>query len=145
MSPSRLKRWPTRAHELTRLFRVHDYGNAIIFGHAKDGNLHFVITQSFNNQTAIDQYSYFIDDVVKLVVERFDGALKAEHGTGRNMAPFVATEWGGEAFEIMRELKRFADPEELLNPGGDYQLRSAGAPGESEATAFGRAGDRSLH
>ena len=95
----------------------HGYDNGIIFGHAKDGNLHFVITQSFNDQRAIDQYSRLIDDVVELVVHRFDGALKAEHGTGRNMAPFVETEWGGEAYQIMRRLKSLADPTGLLNPG----------------------------
>ncbi|MGO9565202.1 MAG: FAD-binding and (Fe-S)-binding domain-containing protein [Candidatus Korobacteraceae bacterium] len=105
------------AHDLTGLFRKHDYDNAIIFGHAKDGNLHFVLTQAFNSQTAIDQYAYFIDDVVKLVVDRYDGALKAEHGTGRNMAPFVETEWGPAAYEIMRRLKELADPDNLLNPG----------------------------
>ena len=68
------------AVDLTKLFERHGYDNAIIFGHAKDGNLHFVITQSFNDQAAIDQYARFIDDVVKLVVDRYDGALKAEHG-----------------------------------------------------------------
>ena len=99
------------------LFRKHQYDNAIIFGHAKDGNLHFVITQSFNNQAVIDQYARFIDDVVELVVERYDGALKAEHGTGRNMAPFVETEWGSDGYEIMRRLKQLADPHNLLNPG----------------------------
>jgi len=105
------------AQDLNTLFLRHGYDNAIIFGHAKDGNLHFVITQSFNDQRAVDQYSRFIDDVVELVVNRFDGALKAEHGTGRNMAPFVQTEWGVEAYEIMRQLKSLADPTGLLNPG----------------------------
>ncbi len=105
------------AQDLNGLFRSHGYDNGIIFGHAKDGNLHFVITQSFNDQRAIDQYSRFIDDVVELVVNRFDGALKAEHGTGRNMAPFVETEWGSEAYQIMRQLKSLADPTGLLNPG----------------------------
>ena len=105
------------ADGLNKLFTLHGYDNAIIFGHAKDGNLHFVITQSFNTQAAIDQYSYFIDDVVKLVVDRYDGALKAEHGTGRNMAPFVETEWGHDGYEIMRRLKELADPDNLLNPG----------------------------
>jgi D-lactate dehydrogenase len=105
------------AQDLNGLFRRHGYDNAIIFGHAKDGNLHFVITQSFNDQHVIDQYSRFIDDVVELVVNRFDGALKAEHGTGRNMAPFVQTEWGAVAYEIMRQLKSLADPTGLLNPG----------------------------
>ncbi|MGO9516437.1 MAG: FAD-binding and (Fe-S)-binding domain-containing protein, partial [Candidatus Korobacteraceae bacterium] len=105
------------AQELTGLFGKHQYDDAIIFGHAKDGNLHFVITQSFNNQKVIDQYARFIDDVVELVVERYDGALKAEHGTGRNMAPFVETEWGSDGYEIMQRLKQLADPHHLLNPG----------------------------
>ena len=105
------------ALDLTKLFRKHNYGNAIIFGHAKDGNLHFVITQGFNDQAAVDQYARFIDDVVDVVVNRYDGALKAEHGTGRNMAPFVETEWGSEGFALMRRLKELADPHNLLNPG----------------------------
>jgi len=105
------------AQDLTTLFAKHQYNDAIIFGHAKDGNLHFVITQSFNNQAVIDQYKRFIDDVVELVVKRYDGALKAEHGTGRNMAPFVETEWGSDGYEIMRRLKALADPHNLLNPG----------------------------
>lgn len=102
---------------LTRLFSAHDYPAAIIFGHAREGNLHFVITQSFNRQADVDQYARFIDDVVALVVERYDGALKAEHGTGRNMAPFVEAEWGTHAVEIMKRLKALVDPDGLLNPG----------------------------
>ncbi len=112
-----IERLADAALDLTKLFKKHEYDNGIIFGHAKDGNLHFVITQSFNEKKAVDQYSRFIDDVVKLVVERYDGALKAEHGTGRNMAPFVETEWGKDAYEIMKQLKRLCDPDNLLNPG----------------------------
>ena len=112
-----LPRLADAAVDLTRLFSRHGYHEAIIFGHAKDGNLHFVIAQSFNQQTSIDQYARFMDDVVSLVVDRYDGALKAEHGTGRNMAPFVETEWGAEAYAIMRRLKELADPAGLLNPG----------------------------
>ena len=103
--------------DLRRLFAKHGYENAIIFGHAKDGNLHFVISPSFNKQSEIDQYARLMDDVVRLVVERYDGALKGEHGTGRNIAPFVEAEWGPEALEIMRRLKFLADPKNLLNPG----------------------------
>jgi len=112
-----IERLADAALDLNKLFVKHDYDNAIIFGHAKDGNLHFVITQGFNDQAAVDQYAHFIDDVVELVVNRYDGALKAEHGTGRNMAPFVETEWGSEGYEIMRRLKHLADPHNLLNPG----------------------------
>jgi D-lactate dehydrogenase len=105
------------AVDLTKLFAKHGYDEAIIFGHAKDGNLHFVITQSFNDQAAVDRYAHFIDDVVELVVKKYDGALKAEHGTGRNMAPFVETEWGPEAKAVMEQLKALVDPDHLLNPG----------------------------
>jgi len=105
------------AVDLIRLFERHHYDNAIIFGHAKDGNLHFVITQGFNTQREVTQYRDFMADLVRLVVQKYDGALKAEHGTGRNMAPFVETEWGSEAYAMMRQLKALADPEGLLNPG----------------------------
>jgi D-lactate dehydrogenase len=103
--------------DLQYLFRKYDYTNAIIFGHAKDGNIHFVITQSFNNDTEIDRYDQFIREVVTMVIEKYEGTLKAEHGTGRNMAPFVETEWGGEAYEIIKKIKRATDPSNLLNPG----------------------------
>lgn len=103
--------------DLRQVLVRHGYSNAIIFGHAKDGNLHFVITQSFNDDRAVQRYARFMDDLVELVVQRYDGSLKAEHGTGRNIAPFVETEWGAEAYAVMKELKRLVDPLNLLNPG----------------------------
>ena len=105
------------AVDLTHLFRKHGYESAILFGHAKDGNLHFVITQGFNSEKDVSQYRDFIDDVVDLVVHKYDGALKAEHGTGRNMAPFVETEWGKDGYGIMCRVKALADPDNLVNPG----------------------------
>ncbi len=103
--------------DLQQLFKKHGYLNAIIFGHAKDGNIHFVITQAFDNPSEIERYDLFIRDVVDLVVHRYDGTLKAEHGTGRNMAPFVETQWGTELYGIMKKIKQLIDPENLLNPG----------------------------
>jgi D-lactate dehydrogenase len=103
--------------DLQSLFKKFHYNNAIIFGHAKDGNIHFVVTQSFRTKAEIDRYDRFIREVVELVVNRYNGTLKAEHGTGRNMAPFVETEWGGDAYEIMKRIKAVADPGNLLNPG----------------------------
>ena len=105
------------ALDLQALFRKHRYDDGIIFGHAKDGNLHFVISQSFNDPGSIRQYQAFNDDLVAMVVGKYDGSLKAEHGTGRNMAPFVEVEWGGPAYEIMTRVKKLVDPEGLLNPG----------------------------
>jgi D-lactate dehydrogenase len=103
--------------DLRTLFVECGYDDAIIFGHAKDGNIHFVITQSFRTNTDIDRYARFIDRLVPLVVDKYGGALKAEHGTGRNMAPFVGTEWGPAAYAIMQRLKAAVDPLNLLNPG----------------------------
>lgn len=103
--------------ELQELFKKYHYYKAIIFGHAKDGNIHFVVTQSFNTPKEITRYDLFMREVITLVVEKYNGTLKAEHGTGRNMAPFVETEWGGDAYEIMKKIKLAVDPQLLLNPG----------------------------
>lgn len=103
--------------DLQQLFTKYNYENAIIFGHAKDGNIHFVVTQSFNDSSEVARYEHFMQEVVDLVVKKYDGALKAEHGTGRNMAPFVETEWGTEAYQIMRQIKAIIDPHDLLNKG----------------------------
>jgi D-lactate dehydrogenase len=102
---------------LQDLFAAHRYDDAIVFGHAKDGNLHFVLTQAFESASDVERYDAFMNDLAGLVVGRHGGALKAEHGTGRNMAPFVEAEWGSDALEIMREVKRLIDPDDLLNPG----------------------------
>lgn len=103
--------------DLQALLRHHGYHEGIIFGHALEGNLHFVITQDFGDKAEIDRYARFMDDLCKLVVDKYDGSLKAEHGTGRNMAPFVEMEWGKEATDLMRRIKALFDPERQLNPG----------------------------
>ncbi|CAA7621410.1 FAD-binding and (Fe-S)-binding domain-containing protein [Magnetospirillum sp. SS-4] len=103
--------------DLEHLCARHGYHEAIIFGHALDGNLHFVFTQDFGVAAEVERYSRFMDDVCELVVKKYDGSLKAEHGTGRNMAPFVEMEWGAEATALMWEIKRTLDPLGLLNPG----------------------------
>ncbi|TDV60280.1 FAD/FMN-containing dehydrogenase [Pseudomonas sp. LP_7_YM] len=101
---------------LIQLFDKHHYDEAILFGHALEGNLHFVFTQSFNDPQAVARYSAFMDDVTQLVAVEFNGSLKAEHGTGRNMAPFVELEWGSDAYRLMWQLKRLLDPNGILNP-----------------------------
>ncbi len=103
--------------DLHQLFTKYHYDNAIIFGHAKDGNIHFVVTQAFDTTAEIERYDRFIREVVTLIAGKYQGSLKAEHGTGRNMAPFVETEWGPELYNIMKALKKAADPYNLLNPG----------------------------
>ena len=103
--------------DLQRLFDKHGYTGSIIFGHALEGNLHFVITPDFANPTETERYKNFMDDVCRMIVHQYDGSLKAEHGTGRNIAPFVELEWGQQAYRLMREIKALFDPRNLLNPG----------------------------
>ena len=103
--------------DLESLFDRHGYEPGIVFGHAKDGNLHFVVTQSFSEEKQISKYSAFMKDLVDMVLNEHGGALKAEHGTGRNMAPFVRMEWGEDAYLIMTEVKKLLDPDSILNPG----------------------------
>jgi len=103
--------------DLQMLLQKHGYNEAIIFGHALEGNLHFVFTQDFSTETEVQRYARFMDEVCALVVTQYDGSLKAEHGTGRNMAPFVELEWGRQATDLMRAIKALFDPAGLLNPG----------------------------
>ncbi|WP_224214166.1 FAD-binding and (Fe-S)-binding domain-containing protein [Vibrio metschnikovii] len=103
--------------ELQTLFDQYHYHEAIIFGHALEGNLHFVFTQGFEQQAEIDRYGAFMDAVAELVAVKYQGSLKAEHGTGRNMAPYVELEWGKEGYALMQRIKSLFDPQGLLNPG----------------------------
>ncbi|POA28672.1 MULTISPECIES: FAD-binding and (Fe-S)-binding domain-containing protein [unclassified Pseudomonas] len=103
-------------NRLIELFDKHHYDEAILFGHALEGNLHFVFNQGFNSPEEVARYQAFMDDVAQLVAVEFGGSLKAEHGTGRNMAPFVELEWGSDAYQLMWQLKRLLDPNGILNP-----------------------------
>ena len=103
-------------NRLLALFDKHGYDEAIIFGHALEGNLHFVFTQGFDSEAEKARYEAFMQDVAQLVAVEFGGSLKAEHGTGRNMAPFVELEWGTDAYQLMWQIKRLLDPQGILNP-----------------------------
>ena len=100
---------------LTRLFANYGYGDAVIFGHAKDGNIHFLINEDFTDQSNLARYRAFTEDMVELVLAA-GGTLKAEHGTGRIMAPFVARQYGPRLYRIMTDIKTAFDPAGILNP-----------------------------
>ena len=108
---------PEATAELQALLARHGYEDACIYGHALEGNYHFILNQSFHTDEEVKRYEDLMNDVKTLVVDKYDGSLKAEHGTGRNMAPFVRYEWGDDAFELMKSVKQLFDPKNLLNPG----------------------------
>ena len=101
---------------LQDLLHKYRYDEAILFGHALEGNLHFVFTQGFDDPAEVTRYEGLMDEVAQLVAVKYGGSLKAEHGTGRNMAPYVELEWGSEAYAVMKRLKSLFDPANLLNP-----------------------------
>ena len=108
---------PEATADLQQLIARHGYDDACIYGHALEGNYHFILNQSFSTDAEVKRYADLMEDVKSLVVDKYDGSLKAEHGTGRNMAPYVRYEWGDKAYECMEEVKRIFDPNGLLNPG----------------------------
>lgn len=108
---------PDATEDLSALLDRHGYDDSCIYGHALEGNFHFIINQSFDSEAEVRRYEAMIRDVAEMVVGKYDGSLKAEHGTGRNMAPFVKYEWGEKAFGIMKRVKELFDPHGLLNPG----------------------------
>ena len=108
---------PEATVKLQKLIAEHGYSDACIYGHAFEGNYHFILNQSFKSESEVHRYEEMMRAVARLVVEEYDGSLKAEHGTGRNMAPFVRYEWRDKAYEAMKELKAIFDPDGLLNQG----------------------------
>ena len=103
--------------ELQELFKKYGYSEALIFGHALEGNFHFVFTQDFSDLKEIKRYDQLMNEVVHSVAVKYQGSLKAEHGTGRNMAAFIEVEWGHDAYIMMKRIKSLFDPKGLLNPG----------------------------
>jgi D-lactate dehydrogenase len=104
------------AKDLRELLGEHGFLPGVA-GHASAGNLHFMLTPEFAQESERDRYEGFMEALVELIVDKYDGSLKAEHGTGVNMAPFVEREWGAKATELMRRVKRLADPDGVLAPG----------------------------
>jgi len=103
--------------ELQSLLDEHGYNGSVMWGHLLDGNIHFLIMPDFKQKEQVEIYKSFMHKLTALVVNKFHGSLKAEHGTGRNMAPFVEFEWGTDIYNLMKDVKNAFDPQNLLNPG----------------------------
>jgi D-lactate dehydrogenase len=113
VAPSRIAE---AAKDLQALLTEHGFLPGLA-GHASAGNLHFLLTPNFDEQADLDRYDAFLHGLVELIVDKYDGSLKAEHGTGVNMAPYVEREWGSKATEMMWRIKQLADPDGILAPG----------------------------
>ncbi len=103
--------------DVKELLALSNYDNHVMWGHLLDGNVHFTVFPDINTQQGVDAYEQFMHELTDLVAIKHKGSLKAEHGTGRNMAPFVEKEWGSEIYGLMKRIKRAFDPNNILNPG----------------------------
>lgn len=99
---------------ITKLFEKFNF-QGIIFGHALSGNVHFIITPNLNDEKESQAFAEFMEAMVDSVIS-LQGSTKAEHGTGRMIAPFVEKEWGAKAYAINRRIKEIFDPHALINP-----------------------------
>ncbi|MCK5134943.1 MAG: FAD-binding oxidoreductase [Bacteroidales bacterium] len=102
--------------DMRRMLDELDYKDAVIYGHVLDGNLHFIFAQDFHDPAELRKYENMIAQLTRLIVDKYNGSLKAEHGTGLNMAPFVQYEWGEELYGFLKEIKAAFDPRGILNP-----------------------------
>lgn len=102
--------------DLKALFDRLGFSKTSIFGHARDGNLHFVMALRLEVADELRRYELLMNELSDIIIARYQGSLKAEHGTGRNMAPFVEVEWGKTAYQLMWQLKQLIDPHFILNP-----------------------------
>jgi D-lactate dehydrogenase len=104
------------ARDIQALLTEHGFLPGVA-GHTSAGNLHFMLTPDFSKQEDTERYEAFMEKLVELILDKYDGSLKAEHGTGVNMAPYVEREWGPRATELMWRVKKLADPDGVLAPG----------------------------
>jgi D-lactate dehydrogenase len=103
------------ARDIQELLSKHGFIPGVA-GHAAHGNLHFTLVADFGDPEDHKRYAAFMLEVVELVVRKHDGSLKAEHGTGLNMAPFLESEWGAKATAMMWRIKELVDPKGILGP-----------------------------
>ncbi|MSO40400.1 MAG: FAD-binding oxidoreductase [Solirubrobacterales bacterium] len=104
------------AADIQALLGEHGFFTGVA-GHTSAGNLHFMLTPDFSKPEDLERYEGFMGKLVELILDKYDGSLKAEHGTGVNMAPYVEREWGAKATELMWRVKGLADPDGVLAPG----------------------------
>jgi D-lactate dehydrogenase len=104
------------ARDIQALLTEHGFLPGVA-GHTSAGNLHFMLTPDFAKQQDVERYEGFMEKLVALILDKYDGSLKAEHGTGVNMAPYVEREWGPKATELMWRVKSLGDPDGVLAPG----------------------------
>jgi FAD/FMN-containing dehydrogenase len=89
------------------------------FGHLGDGNLHYnVQAPEGGDATAfLAQWEDKVNTLVYDSVRRFGGSISAEHGVGSMKREKLLQHKSPVALQVMRNIKRALDPDNIMNPG----------------------------
>lgn len=86
------------------------------FGHTGDGNVHTNVMVSDKNDPELVKKGYeAVEEVFKLTIS-LGGTLSGEHGIGLSKAPFMKLAFSEAEMELMRNIKKAFDPNNILNP-----------------------------
>jgi len=88
----------------------------VVFGHAGDGNLHPKIMYDRSDPDQVKQLRKVVAEIFKLTCD-LGGTLSGEHGIGLAKAPYITLEHDQTAIDVMHDIKRLFDPNNILNPG----------------------------
>lgn len=89
--------------------------DAAIVGHVGDGNYHVLMMIDLSNPHEVNQAKILNEHIVNFALSK-GGTCTGEHGVGIGKAKYQALEHGA-AFEVMKNIKKTLDPNNILNPG----------------------------
>ena len=88
------------------------------FGHIGDGNLHInILRPEGMSKEAFVQECQRVDELVFRAVQTQGGSISAEHGVGLTKKKFLSFSRSEAEIQIMREIKKVFDPDQIINPG----------------------------
>jgi glycolate oxidase len=86
------------------------------FGHAGDGNLHPTCMTDARDHAEVERVEQAFEEIFAKAIE-LGGTITGEHGVGIVKAPYLEWKLGRAGIELMKNIKRAFDPDNLLNPG----------------------------
>ena len=86
------------------------------FGHMGDGNLHPTFLADERDADEMDRVQLALEAIVTRTLD-LGGTITGEHGVGLAKKPWLRRQMGDSSLELMRQIKRALDPQNVLNPG----------------------------
>jgi len=87
-----------------------------LLGHVGDGNFHLMFLVDPNKPEETELAKEFNQRLVERAL-RLEGTCTGEHGVGMGKQASLRAELGEDVIDVMRDIKRLFDPENLMNPG----------------------------